>query len=179
MTKRITLLAQKGSRLAQRKKSVTKKPARSGLRTGSKKVVKRVVVRKARMKNPTQAERGAVATRWSVWGAQHGLTAAKINEGSHVIKVMPDPTRIKDFSALAQMLGVRGKNPVAKRRTLKKPGAAGGNWAVATQVAPGKFRIAGWCKTQDEAVDRAEKAGIASGKPVYVLDRAKYNALTK
>lgn len=173
MKKRITLLAQKGSRLTQRKKAVRKNPAR---KAPAKRVVKRVV---KRMKNPTQAERGAVATRWSVWGAQHGLTAAKINEGSHVIKVMPDPTRIKDFSALAQMLGVRGKNPVTKRRTLKKPGAAGGNWAVATQVAPGNFRIAGWCKTQDEAVDRAEKAGIASGKPVYVMDRAKYNALTK
>jgi hypothetical protein len=160
----IVLLAPKGAKIAKKKQAI-KRVAKNPRKTVAKRAVKTV-----RRRNPSAEVREAAVRKWVEYGRAHGVKAAKINEGAQVMRVMPDPSKIKSLSALAQAIGVRGTNPM-KRVSVRKP-SSGHNYAYAEKVGRTGYKICGWASTRDLAINRAQDIADRKNVKVAVLSRA-------
>ena len=105
-------------------------------------------------KNPTAEQRRGAAARWIEWAASHGLTERQASAGLYVVKTMPDPTAIKDFSSLAKMLGARLYNPRPARKR-----AATRRYVVVQVLGRGKYKPISRHSTQ--ALARAAGQALA------------------
>lgn len=164
-----------------RKTSLYRRIAASGHRAAAS--MRRVAGRKApvkRRRNPSEEARQAVAGKWRLWASEHHLTPTQIKQGVYVVGVMPDPTRIKDFAALAKMLGARGVNPArkaaAKKRAHRVRVDNGWTHAAIERVGKDKYRSIGFFYS--EGMARATAARAIKGKKngeALIFSRAQFN----